>query len=172
MVEHLLGIAGSLTRSISNFLRVFEIDFQTGCTSLPTLHQWRNASLSSNLCQRQLSHENTLPLHINNDIIVIIEKNGNYKHVKYKSRKFEFNFVLYSSGVKVHWSIKKRKKEKKRKEKKREKKRKEKKRKEKKRKEKKRKEKKREEKETLQVSKAVKLSNPHFLFLPGSPVSG
>jgi hypothetical protein len=39
-------IAGSLGRTISNFLRNHQIDFQRGYTSLQSHHQWRNVILS------------------------------------------------------------------------------------------------------------------------------
>ena len=40
------GIAESSGRSISNFQRNLEIDFQSGCTSLQSHQQWRNVPLS------------------------------------------------------------------------------------------------------------------------------
>jgi hypothetical protein len=41
------GIAGSSGRSISNFLRGLQINFQNGCTSLQSHQQWRSVPLSS-----------------------------------------------------------------------------------------------------------------------------
>jgi hypothetical protein len=63
MVEHLLGIcpygsiAASSCRTISNFLRNCQIDFQSGCTSLQPYQQWRSVSLSPYPCQHVLSLE-------------------------------------------------------------------------------------------------------------------
>jgi len=64
MVGHLLGIftrvsgiARSLGRSISNFLRNLQIDFQNGCTSLQSHQQWRSVPLSPHPHQYVLSPE-------------------------------------------------------------------------------------------------------------------
>jgi hypothetical protein len=51
------GIAGSSGRSISNFLRNLQIDFQSGCTSLQSQQQWKNVSLSPHPLQHVLSPE-------------------------------------------------------------------------------------------------------------------
>lgn len=51
------GIAGSSGRSISNFLRNLQIDFQSGCTSLHSHQQWRSVPLSSHSHQQVLSPE-------------------------------------------------------------------------------------------------------------------
>jgi hypothetical protein len=51
------GIAGSSGRSISNFLRNFQIDFQSGCTSLQSQQQWRSVPLSPHSLQHVLSPE-------------------------------------------------------------------------------------------------------------------
>ena len=40
------GIAGFSGRTISNFLRNLQIDFQSECTSLHSHQQWRNVPLS------------------------------------------------------------------------------------------------------------------------------
>ena len=40
------GISGSSGRSISNFLRNLQIDFQSSCTSLQSHQQWRHVPLS------------------------------------------------------------------------------------------------------------------------------
>jgi hypothetical protein len=51
------GIAGSLGRLISSFLRNLQIDFQSGCTSLQSHQQWRNVSLFTHLHQHVLLPE-------------------------------------------------------------------------------------------------------------------
>ena len=49
------GIAGSLGKTISNFLRNHQIDFQSGFTSLLSYQQWRSVSLSPGPVQHLLS---------------------------------------------------------------------------------------------------------------------
>ena len=51
------GIAGSEGRSISNFLRNLQIDFQSDCTSLQSYQQWRSVPLSPYPLQHVLSPE-------------------------------------------------------------------------------------------------------------------
>jgi len=51
------GIAGSLGRMISKFLKNHHIEFQTGCTSLQFHQQWRSVPLSPYPCQHVLSPE-------------------------------------------------------------------------------------------------------------------
>jgi hypothetical protein len=51
------GIAGSSDSTMSNFLRNHKSDFQSGCTSLQSHHQWRSAPLSPHLHQHLLSPE-------------------------------------------------------------------------------------------------------------------
>ena len=51
------GISGSSDRSISNFLRNLQTDFQSGCTILQSHHQWRSVSLSPHPLQHPLSPE-------------------------------------------------------------------------------------------------------------------
>ena len=49
------GISGSSGRSISNFLRKLQIDFQSGCTTLWFHQQWRSVPLSLHPLQHVLS---------------------------------------------------------------------------------------------------------------------
>jgi hypothetical protein len=51
------GIAGSLDRSISNFLKNLQNNFQSGCISLQSYQQWRHAPLSPHPHQHVLSPE-------------------------------------------------------------------------------------------------------------------
>ena len=51
------GIAESSGRSISNFLRNLQIDFQSGCSSLQSHQQCRSVPLSPYPCQHVLSPE-------------------------------------------------------------------------------------------------------------------
>jgi hypothetical protein len=51
------SIVGSLGSTMSSFLRNCQIYFQSGCTSLQSLQQWRNVSLSPHPCQNLLSSE-------------------------------------------------------------------------------------------------------------------
>jgi hypothetical protein len=51
------GVTGSSGRSISNFLRNLQIDFQSGCTSLQSHQQWRSVPLSPYPLQHVLSPE-------------------------------------------------------------------------------------------------------------------
>ena len=49
------GIAGSFSRTMSNFLRNQQTDFQSGCTSLQSHQKWSNVSLSPHPCQYLLT---------------------------------------------------------------------------------------------------------------------
>jgi hypothetical protein len=51
------GIAGSSSRSISNFLSNNQTDFQSGCISLQSHQQWRSVPLSPHPHQHPLSPE-------------------------------------------------------------------------------------------------------------------
>jgi hypothetical protein len=51
------GIAGSSSSTMSNFLRICRIDFQSGCTSLQSHQQWRSVHLSLHPCQHLVSPE-------------------------------------------------------------------------------------------------------------------
>ena len=51
------GIAGSSGSAMSNFLRNYQTDFQSGCTSLQPYQQWRSVPLSPHPCQHLLSSE-------------------------------------------------------------------------------------------------------------------
>jgi hypothetical protein len=59
-LEHFLGympsngIAGSSGRTISNFLRNYQICFQRGFSILQSHQQWKSVSLSPNPCQHLL----------------------------------------------------------------------------------------------------------------------
>jgi hypothetical protein len=53
---HKSGIAGS-SGSILSFLRILQLDFQSGCTSLQFLQQWSNVPLSPLPQQHVLSPE-------------------------------------------------------------------------------------------------------------------
>ena len=51
------GIAGSSGSTMSNFLRNYQTDLQSGCTSLQSLQQWRSVPLSLHPRQDLLSSE-------------------------------------------------------------------------------------------------------------------
>ena len=51
------GIAGSYGSTMSNFLRNYQSDFQSGCTSLQSHQQWRSVHPSWHPCQHLLSPE-------------------------------------------------------------------------------------------------------------------
>jgi hypothetical protein len=51
------GIAGSSSRTMSNFLTNHQTDFQSSCTGLQSHQQWRSVSLSPHPCQHLLSPE-------------------------------------------------------------------------------------------------------------------
>jgi hypothetical protein len=51
------GIAGSFGRTMSNFLRNCQTDFQSGCTSLQSHKQWRSVPLSPHPHQHLLFSE-------------------------------------------------------------------------------------------------------------------
>jgi hypothetical protein len=51
------GIVGSSCSTLSNFLKNHQTDFQSGCTSLQYLQQWRSAPLSPHPRQHLLSPE-------------------------------------------------------------------------------------------------------------------
>jgi hypothetical protein len=50
-------IAGSSSSTMSNVLRNHQTDFQSGCTSLQSHHQWRNVSLSPHPHQHLMPSE-------------------------------------------------------------------------------------------------------------------
>ena len=51
------GIAGSSSSAMSNFLRNWQTDFHSGCTSLQSYQQWRSVPLSPHPRQHLLSPE-------------------------------------------------------------------------------------------------------------------
>jgi hypothetical protein len=51
------GIEGSSGSTMSNFLRIRQIDFQSRCTNLQSHQQWRSVPLSPHPRQHLLSHE-------------------------------------------------------------------------------------------------------------------
>jgi hypothetical protein len=51
------GIAGSFSSNMSNYLKNFQPDFQSGCTRLQSHQQWRSVPLSPYPCQHLLSPE-------------------------------------------------------------------------------------------------------------------
>ena len=51
------NIAGSSGSTMSNFLRNYQTDFQSDCTSLQSHQQWRSVPLSPQPCQHLLSTE-------------------------------------------------------------------------------------------------------------------
>jgi hypothetical protein len=54
---HRRGIIGSSSRTMYNFLRNHQTDFQSGCTSLQSHQQWRSVLLSPHPNQHLLSPE-------------------------------------------------------------------------------------------------------------------
>jgi hypothetical protein len=53
----LLYVGPSGSSTMSNFLRNYQTDFHSDCTSLQSHQQWRSVPLSSHLCQLMLSPE-------------------------------------------------------------------------------------------------------------------
>jgi hypothetical protein len=51
------GIAGYSSSAMSNFLRIHQTDFHSGCTSLQSHQQWRSVPLSQHPHQHLLSPE-------------------------------------------------------------------------------------------------------------------
>jgi hypothetical protein len=51
------GMAQSSSKCTSNFLRKYQIDFQSGCTVLPSHKQWKSVLLFPYSCQHVLSPE-------------------------------------------------------------------------------------------------------------------
>ena len=49
------GITGSSGRTMTNFQRNHQTDFQSGCSSLQPHQQWRSVPFSLHLCQHLLS---------------------------------------------------------------------------------------------------------------------
>ena len=83
------GIARSPDRSIFNFLRKLQIDFQSGCTSLQSYQQSRSVSLFPHPRQHLLSHE---------FLILAITEDGLVGH-HWEERPLGFaNFICPSIG--------------------------------------------------------------------------
>jgi hypothetical protein len=49
------GIVGSSSRTMSNYLRIHQTDFQTGYTNLQSHQQWKSVPLFPHPCQHLLS---------------------------------------------------------------------------------------------------------------------
>jgi hypothetical protein len=94
------GIAGSSSSIMSNFLSNLQTDFQSGCTSLQSHHQWRSVPHSPYPSQHVLSPE-FLILAILTGVkwnlrVILICTSLMIKDVEHFSRCF--SAILYSSG--------------------------------------------------------------------------
>ena len=99
-------ITGSSGRSISNFMRNLQIDFQSGCNSLQSHQQWRSVPLSSHPLQHVLSPEVLIF-----DILVCVRQNLSVILICtfHITKDFEdilrcFSVIRYSSVVKSVFS--------------------------------------------------------------------
>ena len=95
------GITGSSGRTISNFLRNCQNDFQSGCTSLQYHQQWRRVPLSQYPCQHLMSPEflilailSGMRWNLGVDLICITLVTSNIKHL-FRSFSAIFLFVAF-----------------------------------------------------------------------------
>jgi hypothetical protein len=88
------GIAGYSGRYIFNFLRNYQIDFQSGCTSVQSHQQWKRVSLSPHSHQCVLSPEVLI-------FVLLIDVRKNLRvvliHISLKTKDFEHFFTCFSA---------------------------------------------------------------------------
>jgi hypothetical protein len=94
------GITGSSGRSISNFLRILQINFQSGCTSLQFHQKWRSVTFSPHPHQHVLSPEflilailNGIRWNLRIVLICISLMTKNLEHI------FKFSSAIQDSSV-------------------------------------------------------------------------
>jgi len=100
--KHKSGIAGYSGRSISNFLRNLQIDFQSGCTSLQSHKQRRNVPFPPQSCQHVLSPEvlilatlNCVRWNLRFDLICIFLIDKDFEDFFFYWICFYFHFKCY-----------------------------------------------------------------------------
>jgi hypothetical protein len=84
------GIAGSSGRSISNFLRNLQINFQSSCASLQSDQQWRSIPLSPHPCKHVLSPEVLI-------LAILIGIRWNLRVISLVAKDFENFFRCFSA---------------------------------------------------------------------------